>query len=228
MIDFHSHILPGVDDGSHDVEESLKLLDASAEQAVDIILATPHFYAQMTSPEKFFKRRNEAAKNLSNFVRPYHPEIVLGAEVYYFEGIHRSDAIKDFRIGDTSLLLLEMPFSRWTDHIIREVLSLNSEKDITVVLAHIERYFKYQKKGLVDELIKQGILIQSNAEFLISRKTRKRALKMLLSGQIHFIGSDCHNNSSRPQNIGRAFDIIGEEGKKIIQNNSVKYGILRI
>ena len=61
-IDFHSHILPGIDDGSRSVEESVELLDMMAADGVDIVCATPHFYMHEISIEKFIKRRNEAWK----------------------------------------------------------------------------------------------------------------------------------------------------------------------
>ena len=53
IIDFHSHILPGIDDGSADPEESLELLRRSARQGIRKMVATPHFYPRYDSPEKF-------------------------------------------------------------------------------------------------------------------------------------------------------------------------------
>ena len=228
MIDFHSHILPGIDDGSRDLEESIRLLDASAEQSVDTIIATPHFYANRTSPDKFLRKRNEVAKYLFCSLKKEHPRILLGAEVYFFEGIHRSEAIKELRIADTPLLLLEMPFSKWSDHMIDEVLLFNEERDVRIVLAHIERSAKYQKKGVLEEMIRHGVLLQSNAEFFISRKTRRKALKMLNDGMIHFLGSDCHNSDSRPQNIGEAYELIGETGRRVIDRNAVLQGLTSV
>ena len=60
IIDFHSHILPGIDDGSRNVEESIALLRKEAEQGITHVIATPHFYPQHDTPERFLKRRNEA------------------------------------------------------------------------------------------------------------------------------------------------------------------------
>ena len=64
MIDFHSHILPGMDDGSQTVEESLTLLEMLRAQGVDTVAATPHFYARENSPEVFLRRRREAWERL--------------------------------------------------------------------------------------------------------------------------------------------------------------------
>ena len=60
IIDFHSHILPGIDDGSRSVEESIALLQKEAEQGISHVVATPHFYPQLDTPERFLKRRAEA------------------------------------------------------------------------------------------------------------------------------------------------------------------------
>ncbi len=62
-IDFHTHILPGIDDGSRNVEMSLRMLAAQREQQVDEIVATPHFYAQKDSVEEFCCADSEAMKN---------------------------------------------------------------------------------------------------------------------------------------------------------------------
>lgn len=64
MIDFHSHILPGIDDGSASVEESLKLLEMLAEQGVKTVVATPHFYPDRTSVSDFLRRRDAAYQRL--------------------------------------------------------------------------------------------------------------------------------------------------------------------
>ena len=59
MIDFHSHILPGIDDGSRSLETSLEMLRLSRKQGVDYIVATPHFYAMKDRTQEFFERRGQ-------------------------------------------------------------------------------------------------------------------------------------------------------------------------
>ncbi len=63
LIDFHTHILPEIDDGSRNVEMSLNMLAAQREQQVDEIVATPHFYAQKDSVEEFYCAGSAAMKN---------------------------------------------------------------------------------------------------------------------------------------------------------------------
>ena len=60
VIDFHSHILPDVDDGSRSLEQSLAMLQMEADQGIRRVVATPHFYAQNDIPEKFLRKQEEA------------------------------------------------------------------------------------------------------------------------------------------------------------------------
>ena len=222
MIDFHAHVLPGMDDGSRDVEESLAMLHAAAQQGIHCIAATSHFYPTDEDPARFLRRRAEAYAYLADAVArdpAACPRIVLGAEVYYFNGIGSVDAVETLRIEGTPFLLVEMPFSRWTDGMVAELLRLQGKAGTRIVLAHIERYLKYQDRDVWDELQSVGILMQSNAEFFLDWMTRRKALKMLKSGFIDFLGSDCHNIRSRPQRMGEALRAIGPEGQAILEDN---------
>ena len=118
-VDFHSHILPGVDDGSKSVEESLELLRMEAQQGIRHVLATPHFYASHDTPERFLKRRAAAWEKLRAAManEPGLPEVTLGAEVYYFNGISDSDVLKELTIGKKRFILIEMPLPPWTDRM---------------------------------------------------------------------------------------------------------------
>ena len=113
VTDFHSHILPGIDDGSRSVEESIRLLRLEAEQGIRHVVATPHFYARHDTPERFLKRRAESAALLREKMgmHPELPDVTLGAEVYYYPGISHSDAISELTIGSQRCILIEMPLA---------------------------------------------------------------------------------------------------------------------
>ncbi len=214
MIDWHSHILPAVDDGSKNMAESIEMLKRLAEQGVDTVVATPHFYANDESVEDFLRRRDGAYETLKREA-PNAPEILLGAEVRYYQGIGRMENLDKLSIGESRLLLLEMPFSVWTEYTVRELVELSTRSDIKLCLAHIDRYLRLQKRSVWERLYESGILMQVNASFFTDFFTRRKALVMLCEGAIHFIGSDCHNLRSRPPRIGEAFGLIrrktGEE-----------------
>ena len=206
--DWHSHILPNVDDGSRDVAESLKLLEMLAEQGVGKVIATPHFIADNESVSAFIKRRNDSYNRLKEAANKGMPEIVLGAEVAYYSGISRLSNLKELCIDRTGLLLLEMPFSVWKEYTLKEVVEIATAKNIVVILAHIERYLKFQPYKTLEQLMEIGVLMQVNASYFAELRTRRKALSLLKKGGIQFLGSDCHNLTSRAPKIGTAYEVI--------------------
>ena len=207
MIDFHSHFLPGIDDGSDSVETSIAMLNAWYSQGITEICATPHFYAEHNTPERFITRRNKAFAMVQDATQNELKNIRLGAEVLFFDGISRYENLHDLCLEGTDLLLLEMPFRTWTSHMIDEVGIIASTTGIMPVAAHIERYLDQPRK-LVKEFLNLNIFIQSNAEFFLEKKTQRQALKMLKKGIITFIGTDAHNLGHRKVNIGPAIEVI--------------------
>ncbi|MCI7739003.1 CpsB/CapC family capsule biosynthesis tyrosine phosphatase [Butyricicoccus porcorum] len=206
VIDFHSHILPNIDDGSKDINMSMEMLKRSKEQQIDVMIATPHFYADSDTIEHFLKKRTYALKQLEDNIDFSAPKIVSGAEVCFFAGIGRADNIEELCIGSSDLMLLEMPFRAWSKGDLREVERLLN-RGIRPIIAHLERFYRFQKdKELIQDLFAFPVLIQVNAECLLSWKDRRRAIKLFQSGQAHLLGSDCHNLTGRPQNLmeGRA------------------------
>lgn len=218
MIDFHSHILPGIDDGSRSIEESLQLLAQLREQGITTVVATPHFYADAQSVDTFLHRRDDAYARLTAQCSDAVPEIRLGAEVLYYNGISHLEGLDRLCIAGTRILLLEMPFTRWSSTVLREVLEIANNMDITLVLAHVERYIRYQRSGVIDELRRHGVLLQVNASYFVERMTRRAALRQLIGGEIHLLGSDCHGIHNRPPRMQEATVIIRKKiGDEMIE-----------
>ena len=208
-IDFHTHILPQMDDGSTCAEMSVDMMRMLKRQGVDALVATPHFYPDDTDPNGFLNKRATSAATLLSAVEGLGediPEIYLGAEVAYFDGMSASREIKKLCIEGTSVLLLEMPFCAWGKSELREISGLIDGAGITVVIAHVERYFKYIKKGILNELIDVGVIFQCNAGAFLSLKTRGMALKLLNDGCV--IGSDCHDIDKRCPNVESAVLVV--------------------
>ena len=222
MIDFHTHILPGMDDGSQSVPESVSLLRLEAKQGVDLIMLTPHFYAEQNSPSDFLKRREQAWRKLRPYLWPELPRMILGAEVQYFEGMSQVEDVFRLRLEGTPFLLVEMPFDRWTERMVEEVLDVHSHPDTRVVLAHIERYMSYQNPGVGEKLLSHGVLMQSNITVFDNWRTRNRAISMMKNGQIHLLGSDCHNMRNRRPN----WDNLPEKAWDLVQQSDA-YRMLR-
>ncbi|MCD8128140.1 MAG: capsular polysaccharide biosynthesis protein [Oscillospiraceae bacterium] len=209
MLDFHMHILPAVDDGSDSVETSMAMLRMSAEQGVEHIAATPHFYADRMTPESFLTRRRDAFALFTDAIggEAGLPRLLLGAEVHFFTGISTFDGLDALCLDGTKFLLLEMPFHTWSEHMLHEVDAISC-RGLIPVAAHIERYLTVQPAALMCRFLELDILIQCNASFFLERRTSRRALKMLQQGQVHFLGSDSHNMDSRKPDLGPALALI--------------------
>ncbi|MBO5836356.1 MAG: hypothetical protein J6Q92_00505 [Oscillospiraceae bacterium] len=210
MVDIHTHILPQMDDGSSGVEETMQMLQQLHQQGVKTVVATPHFYPRKDNPKAFLARR-EAAVALLPEMDENFPEIVLGAEVGYFTGMSRSEELEKLQLGQTGLLLIEMPFDNWTDRIVQEVCDVSARRGLQPVIAHINRYRHRGQLGKYGQiLLREGVLFQCNADAFDKFFSCSWTTKALKKGQIHFLGSDCHNCTTRPPKIAVA-------KKKILQ-----------
>ncbi len=213
MVDFHTHILPGIDDGSPDAKTSVEMLKMLRGQGVDKIIATPHFYLAKDSINNFFRSREKAGSNLLNEIEDKEnmPQIVLGAEVLLYPEVGGLTDLERFCISGTNYLLVEMPFFKWSS-ITYDTLEKIRRAGIIPVIAHFERYFKYQKdKTMIFRLLDIGCMLQANASFFTNPFTKRKALGLLREEIIHFVGSDCHNLKKRKPSIGKAYEIIDKK-----------------
>lgn len=211
VIDFHSHILPQIDDGSSSVQESVAMLEMEAAQGVAHVVATPHFYAQHDTPEHFLRKRNASELVLREAMQEHEglPEISIGAEVYYFRGISDSEVLPKLTIGDSRYILVEMPMGTWTDSMCRELADIREKQGLTPIIAHIDRYIGFfRTHSIMDKLEHLPILIQANASFFTRLSTRELAIRLLREKRIHLLGSDCHNLTTRAPNLLDAVRLI--------------------
>lgn len=233
MIDFHSHILPYVDDGSDSLETSLEMLSLSYEQGVDTLFLTSHFYAFEDNMESFMTRRNSSYTKLLKAIREYPeplPEILRGAEVYYFPGMSSASDLAMLALESTNCLLVEPPMDVWSAEILDEIEKTGENLRLIPVIAHIDRYMNiFDDRSLVDQVYSRKMLAQVNASFFLNRETASFALELMKSGKFQLIGSDAHNTTSRPPNIGKAVRKISDAGlsKTLDRFNEKSRSILR-
>lgn len=209
IIDFHSHVLPQLDDGSHSTEESLAMLSAEKSSGILTVAATPHFYPDAETPSDFLARRQTAFSLLKKHLGKNTPEILLGAEVAYFEGMKNCRELKDLAIEKAGLLLVEMPMAEWTERMLSDVLFLSDSIGFPPLLAHIDRYpLSHEEMLLVRSFVKSGGMVQANASAFLHFTTCGKMIRLINSGIVHLLGSDCHNTVSRPPNLGTAVEKI--------------------
>ena len=225
ITDFHSHVLPCMDDGSASVEMSIAMLKAAAEQGIEHVIATPHFYARHNTPERFLEKRNHAEAILREEMQKHSglPKLSVGAEVLFFSGISDCDSLKLLTIAEKDCILLEMVECPWEDYAFREIEQIREKQGLLPIIAHVDRYIgPWRDYGIPARLEKLPVMVQANADFFLRRSTASMAMRMLKQGRIHVLGSDCHNLTSRQQNLGEALQRIqkklGQEAIEHIRN----------
>lgn len=210
ICDLHGHFLPGMDDGSQSVEESLQMLETARAQGIGKMFATPHYYSN-ESIEAFLERRTQSMQLLRETMEERggeYPRICLGAEVAYRRGIGSAEGLEKLCLGNSDYLLLELPFAPWEGALFRDLSSITNVRGIIPVIAHIERYLHLQKQEQLDRLLQQDVLIQMNTSMLLSWHSRGKAKRLLQNGIVHLLGSDCHNMQTRVPNMGPALDYL--------------------
>ncbi|MEG0775040.1 CpsB/CapC family capsule biosynthesis tyrosine phosphatase [Clostridium sp.] len=212
MIDFHSHILPGIDDGSVDMEISIKMIDISISEGVECICATPHFLPEEVEIKRefYFSKLEE----LRNAVKKKNIEIISGVELYInptLPKLYKENKI--WGINNKNYMLIELPmqyFPLYTEEVFYELRILG----ITPILAHPERNFEILKNpNLLVNLINQGALAQMNSGSLTGRygsKIEEFSKQLVKRNLIHLLGSDGHNISVRKPRIKQGFEKLKE------------------
>ena len=211
MIDIHTHVLPGIDDGSHNMEETERLLTEEHRQGVDVVAATPHFYASQDSIHGFLEKRDRAyAQTMEHLSgRTDVPRLLRGAEVYYFPGMGSAEHLPELTLEGTNVLLLEMPFAQWTRSVYREVEQIIRVQHLTVLLAHLERFSDYQKdRSVWEDVLDLPVYVQLNTGSFSEWKKRRFDMRVLKSDLPTVLGSDCHNMSHRPPNLPAGREVI--------------------
>ncbi len=210
LLDIHSHILPGVDDGSKSLDESVKILEMMKEQGITDVIATPHFYAFRENLDEYLKKIQDSYNLLKSYVAGMNlPDIFLGTEVLYYYNIGESESVYNFTFGNTMYLLLELTNSSINSDLFKDIRNLRDKKGIIPVIAHIERYHKSSNfRKLLKFIAKENIQAQVNASSLFDDDYTKITLKLIKKGYITYIATDSHSATGRVPMMNRALKFI--------------------
>ncbi|MDE5940018.1 MAG: hypothetical protein K2H37_13175 [Lachnospiraceae bacterium] len=231
LIDIHSHILPGVDDGSPDCQTSMRMLKRAAEDGISAMILTPHnkpghrhrHFSEMVS--KVEKLREMAAEE------NIETELYIGSEVYYRSGI--LEKIGHDRAGTLAgsrYVLLEFNPLEEYEYIRNGMYSLLMD-GYYPVLAHVERYQNVcARRHGIEDLIDMGCYMQVNAVSITGKsglKTKGMTRNMLKQGQVHFVATDAHDLRKRPPCLSDCADFIrkkygGDYSKKLFCDNPLQ------
>lgn len=211
MIDIHTHLLFGVDDGPETIEESIAMLKDAKAQGIDAMILTPHYRHGMFSYPNEVIDKNFA--ELSEYAEDIGIDLYLGTEhhvnsmtVEYIEkGRCRTMA------GTHYVLAEYKPDTEFT-YIKNSVQDLMRYGYIPIV-AHVERYMCMHEMSLKNiELLREiGVLIQVNADSVLGLdggKMKRFVKKLLKKEYVDFIGSDSHGIEDRINNMGQCAEYL--------------------
>lgn len=213
LIDVHSHILSGMDDGAQDPGETLQLLTILKEQGVTDVIATPHFSPSEDSINEFWSKLTESKRELRRVWEGADlPNIYFGCEIFYSYGLGGLEGIKELTIENTKRVLIEFGIIRFDSMIIKDLIRIREDRGIIPIIAHIERYKYFKGYDKLLELVKNGYCeAQVNASSVVDNAFTKVAHKLIKKGYVSYIGSDCHSPVHRPPKIAEAYKIITEK-----------------
>ena len=232
MIDIHSHLIYGVDDGSKDIETSIDILDNLSKNGVTDIILTPHYItdtnyvsSKMDNIKKLIELKTEVKKQGINI------NLYIGNEIYIDPNI--LELIKENKmctLNNTEYILVELPMSgNYQDY--QEIFENLIRIGFKVILAHPERYAAFQKDlNRINEMVNMGVLLQCNIDSILGYygKSAKKTIKYILKNKlVSFVGTDIHSKKNDYSYIEKAKNkfrkyLNDEEIENVFNNNASK------
>ena len=237
LIDIHSHILPGIDDGAKDLETSIRMLEMAENDNTKIMFATPHYYHghYEATYDEVVKNIQILQYKLKNKV--INVEIYPGQEVFldkFTVELYKSGIIKG--LNDSNYLLLELPMENYSKSFIDIIYELRL-LGARPIIAHPERYsYILDNIYTINEFIQEGCLVQLNSGSIIGnfgKSVERTAKKLIENGVCNFIASDAHTANRRCPGLVEAMKIVGKinnsvavevqiNAELLLQNENIK------
>lgn len=210
MIDMHSHILFGVDDGANTIDDSIKLIQEEIVKGVNHIILTPHYKNKEIDMEKIsrnFNTLNECVNNENLDVK-----LFLGNEVFFDSNFYEVLDKGSFNtLASSDYVLIEFSLNDIPNNIA-EMCYETRLKGYVPIIAHVERYsLLYNNMELLKDILNEGALLQVNASTIInkeSKESNKFASYLLKHELVSFVASDVHNMNSRGFYLDEAYKVV--------------------
>ncbi|HSQ87831.1 tyrosine-protein phosphatase [Romboutsia sp.] len=212
MIDIHCHILPGVDDGSKDLNDSLEMARIAQREGIKTIINTSHYH-----PDFDYAVGEKLLEELVSFNKALREndidiEVLIGNELYYSDNLLEYMDKKEFyTLNNSKYILIEFAPNRFPKNLCDVVYELKIRGYIPI-LAHVERYHEIQENPkLIQEAIKEGALIQVNVSSVLGKgpsSANKSCEALLRHNMVHFIGTDAHGSDKRRPLIKEAYEYV--------------------
>ncbi|MCK5146966.1 hypothetical protein KAR48_09435 [bacterium] len=226
MIDIHSHIMPGIDDGPTNWEESIAILQAAINDGITGMVATSHVFDRLDAPlEKLYRHTFNELKERA-LTAGLSIDLWLACEFHCQTVINLTSPLLTLD-GNGKYALIELPMAQIPMDFGDLIFNLELH-GITPILAHPERNtVLMQKPNLAFDLALKGVLMQINAGSLMGyfgKRVQQVAELFLTHHLCHFVASDAHSSRSRPPHMAEAYRKVARlYGDEIAQNLFVKH-----
>lgn len=229
MIDIHNHILPGVDDGSKNMAETMEMLSLAIDEGIKGIVATPHYEAGLDEGqhEKCMRAYQRVADYIEEKNIPF--SLYMGNEIYYSESV-----IEELQKGlintmnGTRYVLVEFPIYADYMYIERSLHNLQYA-GYWPIIAHVERYESLRSVERIQSLVDMNVYIQINQNSVINKKrwqVRRFCLQLMRKKLVHFLATDAHGSKHRKPEVEKCFEYldkkIGESYRRLISEDNPK------
>ncbi|AMQ21849.1 tyrosine-protein phosphatase [Geobacillus sp. JS12] len=215
MIDIHSHILPGVDDGAAAMENAIAMAQAAAKEGITTIIATPHHQNGTYENPRPAVLSLAAELNDELKRRGIDLTVLPGQEVRIhgdlLDGLARGEVMT---LADTSYMLIEFPpdhVPKYAEHLLFDA----QVKGFIPIIAHPERNAEIiETLERLYQLVKRGALAQLTASSItghFGKKIKTFSFQLIEANLAHFIASDAHNTKTRPFRLREAYEVIRKE-----------------
>ena len=228
MIDIHSHILFGVDDGAKNREETREMLKIACSEGITDIIATPHFItgANNYTKESLLETYSDVRLLIEEDALPI--SMHLGNEIFLDEYVEKEiENGSALCLSVTKYVLVELPMLRIPSYT-EGVFSRLIQKGYHLIIAHPERNRELSEDfGRLDCWMEMGCLLQINSSSLTGlsgRHAKEAARKLLLEGMVDFVATDCHSPEKRPPRMQEAERLVAgmigkESARRIFYTN---------
>jgi len=198
LVDLHTHILHGADDGSKSLEMSMNLLEEAEKAGFNKVILTSHYMEGYFSVD--VAERQKTIAEIDN-TKTVGVDLYIGNEIFLSNNLIKLlRENKAVSLNNSKYILIELPFNNKPLNLMNVVYQIQS-KDFVPILAHPERYsYFYKTPEIYEELVEKGLLLQVNFGSFggqYGRRAKLMAEKLLHANLVHFIATDAH----RPETI---------------------------
>jgi len=237
LIDIHSHILPGIDDGAKDLETSIKMLEIAERTKTEGIFAAPHYYQGYFEVAYEDVVKNIDALQSELYSKAINVEIYPGQEVFldkFTVELCKTGTIKG--LNESRYLLLELPMENYSKSFIDTIYELRI-LGVRPIIAHPERYgYIMDDVNTINQFIEEGCLFQINSGSItgnFGKSVERTARTLIENGVCDFIASDAHTANRRCPGLKEAMKIVGKinnsvavevqiNGELLLRNENIK------